>query len=622
LRVLLAQSPLLPVGEVTPHVGLCTLASWLNHAGHEVRVLDLDLEIKGVDDPHRRYIEIFARAVKDFSPQFVGMTSMYNNSLQAEQLVRTAKNIDSGIVTIAGGSHFGALGERSLRRIPELDYAIEGESEPALLVLLAGTPPAEIPRLFYRSNGEIRGNPSRGLMDLATLPPMWSTLGESVSLARYAATISGASPRRIAYIEAGRGCPFACTFCATAPFWEQRYRVKPVHRIVDEIRYLHEEFNYDSFILVHDLLTANSKFMSAFCDAMLDARLPVQWMANSRTDLPMRGLLPKMKAAGCWKLFYGVESASSRIQKEIDKHLTSEQTFETIQQLTDHGISATTSFVMGFPTETAAELSASIAMGARLKLMGVETVQFHRLRLFPPSRLSRTLLSGEFDGESLRIEYPFIQVPPEDIEAIKSDKDFFAGYWTPMTSAGSKEQLAQVEMFFHHVVALAPLTIAAAGQFAGDALIPAFYKTLDRLQPLKREKLDWETGDLFGNWIELGPLLNGWIGEELGLREWQGAMVRALVTYEGQRIGFVSGKSIQDYLVRGENWAAFHSDVDLPGVLACLQKGVALAPDLLLPTTVVLTRRGADRFAAYTVDEERVPDLMAGRGDLMSAFQN
>ena len=172
--------------------------------------------------------------------------------------------------------------------------------------------------------------------------------------------------------------------------------------------------------------------------------------------------------------------------------------------------------------ETAAELSASIAMGARLKLMGVETVQFHRLRLFPPSRLSRTLLSGEFDGESLRIEYPFIEVPPEDIEAIKSDKDFFAGYWTPKTTAGSKEQLAQVEMFFHHVVALAPLTIAAVGQFATDALIPAFYKTLDRLQPLKREKLDWETGDLFGNWIELRPLLSAWIDEQIGLQEMAG----------------------------------------------------------------------------------------------------
>ena len=600
-------------------MGLCTLASWLIQAGHEVRVLDLDLEMKGADDPNRQYSEVFARSVMDFSPQFVGVTSMYNNSLQAEQLVRTAKKTDPGVITIAGGSHFGALGERSLRRIPELDYAIEGESETGLAALLGGKRAAEIPRLFYRCEGEIHGNPARGLMDLATLPPMWSNLGHSISLARYAATIGRSSPRRAAYVEAGRGCPFACTFCATAPFWEQKYRVKPVHRIVDEIRYLHEEFNYDSFILVHDLLTANSKFMSEFCDAMLDARLPVQWMANSRTDLPLRGLLPKMKAAGCWKLFYGVESASSRIQKEIDKHLEAEQTFETIRQLTDHGISATTSFVMGFPTETEAELSASIAMGARLKLLGVETVQFHRLRLFPPSRLSRILLAGEFDVESLRIEYPFIRIPPEDVHAIKNDKDFFAGYWTPSSAAGSKEQLAQVEMFFHHAVALAPMTIAAAGQFGRDALIPTFYRTLDRVEPLKRERLDWETGDLFGNWIELLPLLDAWIGVDIGVEEWQRTILRALVRYEGDRIGFVSGKAIQNCLVRGPHWAAFQSVVDLPRALASLQNDAPLLPDLLSTTTVVLVR-GENQFAAYTVDAEQVPDLIAQRPSLVSAF--
>jgi len=200
---------------------------------------------------------------------------MYNKSLQAEQLLRTAKHVDDGAMTVAGGSHFGALGFQSLRRIPELDYVIEGEAEPAIAALLAGIQDSTIPRLHYRINGELRSNPSRGLMNLADLPKMWVSLGESVSLERYAATIPSSATRRIAYIEAGRGCPFARTFCATAPFWEQRYRVKPAERIVEEIRYLYEEFRYESFILIHDLLTVNLKFMSSLCDLLLAARLPV-----------------------------------------------------------------------------------------------------------------------------------------------------------------------------------------------------------------------------------------------------------------------------------------------------------------------------------------------------------
>jgi radical SAM superfamily enzyme YgiQ (UPF0313 family) len=620
LRVLLVHPPLLPVGEVTPPLGLCTLASWLSNAGHQVRVLDLDLEVKKLEHGNRRYLDLFARTMLEFSPEVVGLTSMYNNSLQAEQVIRAAKRMDPGVITVAGGSHFGALGAQSLGRIPELDYVIEGEAEPAFAALLEGAAPQEVPRLHYRVDGELRANPSRGLMDLSALPAMWIGLRDILPLERYAATIASSAGRRIVYIEAGRGCPFACTFCATAPFWEQRYRVKPVARIVDEMRYLHEEFRYDSFILVHDLLTVNSKFMSEFCDAMLAARLPVEWMANSRTDIRLRGLVPKMKAAGCWKLFYGVESASSRVQKEIDKHLKMDAVFETIEDLTDHGISATTSFVMGFPTETAEELSASIAMGARLKLMGVETVQFHRLRLFPPSRLSRAQLAGEFDAYSLKIEYPFLEIPAEDIDAIRADPAFFSGYWTPSTSAGSSEQLAQVEMFFHHLVALAPLTAAAIAQFAGPALISSFYQALADWRPLQRENLDWETGDVFGNWLELQPLLETWISRELALENWQSEILRALSTYEDQRIAFVTNHKIESPLIRGENWVAFRSELDLPRALARLQLGACLTPDLLSPITVVLARKREQQFAAYTVDAERTSDLAQLSAELAGVF--
>ena len=428
---------------------------------------------------------------------------------------------------------------------------------------------------------------------------MWTGLDGIIRLERYTATIPSHAPRRIAYIEAGPGCPFACTFCATAPFWEQRFRVKPVDRIVEEIRYLHEEFAYDSFILVHDLLTVHAKFISAFCEAMIDARLPVEWMANSRTDIRLRGLLPKMKAVGCWKLFFGVESASPRVQAEIDKRLNIDEVFSTIEDLTDHGISATTSFVMGFAGEKDAELSASIGMGARLKLMGVETVKFHRLRLFPPSRLSRADISGHFDSASLAIEYPFIDLPDDDMQAIRGDPEFFAGYWTPPTPAGSPDQLAQVEMFFHHMVAFAPLTIAAAAYFGGPALIACFYDAVEDSGPIKRENLDWEKGDLFANWPELRALLNALI-EKLMLDGWKTELVSALALYEGQRLAFVSGKEIKEALTREATWMAFCSNVDLPAVLDRLHAGTALTRELLRSTSVVLARKAGAEFAAYT----------------------
>jgi radical SAM superfamily enzyme YgiQ (UPF0313 family) len=130
---------------------------------------------------------------------------MYNNSLQAERLAGTVKRVDDSIATIGGGSHFGALGQQSLRRLPEMDFVIEGEGELAFSNLLAALesdrPVSQTPRLHYREDGELRHNPPAALMELSVLPPMWSTLDGIIDLKRYARNVPEESQRRTIYIE-------------------------------------------------------------------------------------------------------------------------------------------------------------------------------------------------------------------------------------------------------------------------------------------------------------------------------------------------------------------------------------------------------------------------------------
>lgn len=629
MKVLLAQPPLQPGGEVVAPLGLCTLASWLLHLGHEIRIIDLDLELKsGSHHSPQLYLELFLRELKSFQPEVVGVTSMYSNSLQAERLIRSAKQYRLGLVTVAGGSHFGALGACSLRRIPELDYVVEGEGELPIAALLdalsSKTPVNEIPGLCYRNDGEVITNPRGKLIDLADVPQMWVSLDGCLDISRYAKTIPASNTHKAIYIEAGRGCPFACSFCATAPFWQRKYRVKPVHRLVDEIRFLHEHFGYDRFALVHDLLTVDQRFMSEFSDAMLAARLPVDWMANSRTDIRLHGILPKMKAAGCWKLFYGIESASERMQKSFNKNLDLSEAVSTIKELRDHGITAVTSFVIGFPTESLSELSQTIAMAARFKLLGVENVQLHRLRLWPPAPLSRSDLPAEFDLDSLRIEYPFINVPAEDVAEIKGDKEFFEGYFAPRSNAGSFSQLAQVEMFFHHAIAVAPFTIFTMAFFAKDALVSSFYEALEDAGGLSREEFEWEATNLYGNWQALYPLLVRWLAKQRALEEWQRALVQGVLDYETRRLQFVSGERVayDSALTSGPNWVAFSTSVDIAQLLERIDAGAELTDDLLLPELIVLARRGDASFAAYKVDAPLLPALLHHQPEIVRAFEN
>lgn len=615
MRVLLAHPPLNAAREVTPPLGLCTLAAWLRYQGHEVRILDLDLEIKGLPDGQQMYLSLLANAVRDYSPQAVGITSMYNNSLQAERMTRTVKECDPAVVTIGGGSHFGALGHQALRRIPELDYVIEGEGEQAFSTLLAaleaGGSVDEVPRLHYRAGGELHANPPAGLMDLSALPRMWSALDGIIDLRRYADTIPDGSPRRAVYIEAGRGCPFACTFCATAPFWERKYRVKPVECIVEEMRFLYEQYGYDAFMLVHDLLTVDRKFISSFSDALMESRLPVEWMANHRTDIDLHGLLPKIKSAGCWAMFFGIESASTRLQKVMHKGLKREGVVSTVSALSHLGITSTCSFVIGFPNETPEELSSTILMGAELKLIGAGLVQFHRLRTWPPAPLSRTKLPAEFDLDSLRIEYPFLDVPVEDVAAIEGDPEFFAGYFAPSSRAGTFAQLAQVELFFTQAVAVAPLTIAVLGRITGDSFITSLYGVLSRRGSITREELEADPSGVLPVWRLLRPYLGEWVDAHPALQDWQRKLARAVMTYEEQRLGFVNSdeQAQEGMAASGDNWSAFVSGVDIAAVFEAMHTGQPLTTELVRECVVVFMRRGTNTYHAYTTDVSRIADL-------------
>jgi radical SAM superfamily enzyme YgiQ (UPF0313 family) len=611
--MLLVHPPLLPETPVSPPLGLCVLASALMEAKHEVEILDLDLELK-IAGQRASGEQLLGKALARLHPDAVGFTSMYSNSLQAERLIARARREYPSVPILAGGPHFGALGSQSLRRIPELDYVLQGEAEPGLIALLDvldnGGKLTEVPALCYRSNGIIHETSPAKLLDLTKVAPVFPRLGESLSLGRYAATIPEEWERRFIYIEAGRGCPYACTFCATAPFWNRRYRVKSIPQIVEEISFLYDDYGYDSFNLVHDLLTLDQEFLFEFCDAMLAAKLPVEWMANSRTDISLRGLLPKMRASGCWKLFFGVESASPRIQKDIHKNLKPKQVLSTITELSDNGITATCSFVVGLPKESRSELSASIGLAARLKVMGVETVQVHRVRLWPPSPLALEQLPKEFDEEALKIEYPFLDVPKEDIDAISADPDFFSGYFAPKTAAGSRDQIAQVEIFFHHTIALVPLSICLLARLLGDDLISSFYAALHTHGSLRREHFEWGTSVIAKNWLGVSGLLKAWMRDLGRLDDWERELVCGLLSYEEQRLKVLSGEfADEDFIIgSGPDWKALRCTVEVDRLLECLVSEQPLKPRLLKEILIVLVRR-ASSWQAYTGEIEQLAQL-------------
>jgi radical SAM superfamily enzyme YgiQ (UPF0313 family) len=556
MKVLFINPPLIPISEICPPVGLCTLAYWIKDK-HEVKILDLDLDVKKTSmEPRKFMFAAMLEAIQQFNPQVIGFTSMYNNSLQAEMLIRKAKAAFPDIYTVAGGAHFGAQGKDALRRISHLDFVIEGEGElglEGLLDFLANKIPVnKVPNLCYRNGSEIISNTRAPLINLGRIEPIWPALESVINLSEYASTIQPDSKRRAIYIEAGRGCPFNCTFCAPAQFWERKYRVKSAAAIVGEMRYLQERHQYDSFLLIHDLLTADKTYVKELSAAILHSGLKIEWMANARIDLDLNDVLPVMKESGCWKLFYGIESASEHIQKEVKKGLLKKDIIDSISHVSASGIDSTCSFIIGFANETPEELSETIALGSQLKLIGAETVQYHRLRFFPPAPMSEANLKKGFDMETLKLEFPFQHITEEEINTIKSSETFYSGYFAPESLAGEAHQLSQIELFFQQAVSTAPVTISAIAAVAGEKLVQLFYRSLTDIGPIDRYSIDWVSNDMLVHWKVILPYLNYFCKKattDKGLRKILGAIIK----YEEIRLNIVVGKN---WKIKGADFAA------------------------------------------------------------------
>jgi hypothetical protein len=318
-------------------------------------------------------------------------------------------------------------------------------------------------------------------------------------------------------------------------------------------------------------------------------------------------------------MFFGIESASARLQKVMHKGLKRQDVVSTITGLADLGIGSTCSFVIGFPDETPAELSATVAMGAELKLLGAGMVQFHRLRTWPPAPLSRAMLPARFDLDSLRIEYPFLDVPDADVAAIEGDPEFFGGYFAPHTTAGTFVEVAQVEMFFSHAIHIVPLTIAVMGRLAGESLIPVFYDVLSRMGGISRQAMAADPNSPWPAWRAVSPRLEDWISIHPALEEWQRKLIRGALAYEERRLRFVNSNGVErdGMATGGEDWAAFVSTVDIGTAFDRLRTGEALTPELVRDWAVVFAREGGGAFGAYTTDVKRLPEL-SERASLMA----
>jgi radical SAM superfamily enzyme YgiQ (UPF0313 family) len=193
-------------------------------------------------------------------------------------------------------------------------------------------------------------------------------------------------------VQTQRGCPWACEFCASSIRLNPPFRVKPVPKVIAEIRLLKELFG-DPFVeLADDNTFVNRAHAKRLLRAL--AREGVRWFTES--DLSICGddeLLSLMRDAGCAQVLIGFEHPSYAALDGVERRANWKakrvgEYAAAVERIQRHGITVNGCFVLGLDG-TGEESAEDIARFVRDS--GMYDVQVTYLTPFPGTPLWQRL---------------------------------------------------------------------------------------------------------------------------------------------------------------------------------------------------------------------------------------
>ena len=360
-------------GDREFHPGVGALSAMLKRHGHQVSVI--------VDDD-RMTFQDYKDHLDEFQPELFGFTCMsfqWKPVQQRAVWVKEARDIP----VIVGGYHPTALPEECLKH-PAVDMICRGEGDFALLELCAkletGEDTTKIENIWVKTpapEGEEepvmhRNNLRPLVQDLDELP-LWDR--DAFDMDRLLTDVGKLAlvwGNEIMPVYAGRGCPYACTFCANSQ-WLMMYRGKgrftrkrTVDNIIEELIYLKNRYRIKRFEFWDEMFLLGTGWLEEFA-AKYAEQVGLPWTAFVRAEVCTVPVLQQLKAANCQILAMGVEAGNEDYRrKHLKKRTTDKILIEAFDNCREVGVETVASNIIGLPYETPDLVRETIALNRRL----------------------------------------------------------------------------------------------------------------------------------------------------------------------------------------------------------------------------------------------------------------
>jgi hypothetical protein len=167
------------------------------------------------------------------------------------------------------------------------------------------------------------------------------------------------------------GCYWGkCTFCDISLDYIKIYEPIAAKLLVDRMEQLIEQTGETGFHFVDE--AAPPALMRALALEIIKRKLIVTWWTNIRFEKNFgKDLCILLKASGCIAVSGGLEVASDRLLKLIQKGVTVEQVAQVTRNFTESGIMVHCYLMYGYPTQTVQETVDSLEMVRQMFEVGI-----------------------------------------------------------------------------------------------------------------------------------------------------------------------------------------------------------------------------------------------------------
>ncbi|MFB3897223.1 MAG: radical SAM protein [bacterium] len=336
-------------------LSIAQISSLLKKHGHEVelafdpRVFDsTEIRSKGLSKLFNIEKELID-AVVNSKPDIVAFsvfTYNYQWSLRIAQRIKEKENIP----IIFGGVHATVVPEKVISERC-VDIVCVGEGEEAILELLENMHKPSmynIRNLWFRRNGEIIKNPLRPLiqnLDGLPFPDRELFYTKEPYLKKHY------------FLLTGRGCPFACTYCATSAI-KSTYkglgcylRLRSVENVIAELKWAKNKFHPQTIAFVDDVFTTNINWIKEFTEAYR-REINIPFDCGVHPNMINHEMLRILQNSGCRFFGIGVQSVSEHTRIQVLKRAGSNQKIvEFAKACHDLNMKYSVDHIFNFPAE-------------------------------------------------------------------------------------------------------------------------------------------------------------------------------------------------------------------------------------------------------------------------------